>query len=69
MLKEVDPVDALRSYADKRGSQKAAAHALGVSSSYLSEMLRRSRGIPTRVLDALGLREAVVQKRASGATQ
>lgn len=52
----------LRRHIDEQcgGSQREFAMRVGVSESYLSEMLRGTRGFATNVLQVLGLRRSEV---------
>jgi DNA-binding transcriptional regulator YdaS (Cro superfamily) len=62
---EVDPLIALGFCVALRGSQKAAAKALGIKPSYLHDLLHGRRKFSAAVLKRLGLKRVVV--RANGA--
>lgn len=59
MLTEQDVIDRLRAAVQAAGSQKAYAERIGVSQTYLSDVLNGSRAPGEKILTALQL-EAVV---------
>ena len=56
MGKAIQPMRVLRDFVAQRGSQAAAAKAIGISPPLLSDILAGKRGFSDRVLKALGLR-------------
>lgn len=62
MLTEQDVMDRLRTAVQAAGSQKAYAEKIGVSQSYLSDVLIGNRSPGEKILIVLGL-EAVVMYR------
>lgn len=60
-LREIDPRDRLRQFVAEHTYQQNAAAALGVSPSFLSDLLRGRRTFSPRMLAALGLRTTTVQ--------
>lgn len=60
-VNEVDPIARLRAWVDQYPTQQAAATAMGITPSYLSEMLSGKRYVSTKTLALLGLREAVIE--------
>ena len=61
-MKEVEPLLALRAFVAKYPTQLEAARALAISPPTLSDLLLGRRPFSARVLDALGLRTAVVAR-------
>ncbi len=59
-MKETDPLKKLRAVVAKYPSQKAAAEALRVPQSYLSDVLHERRPFSAHLLTAIGLRRAIV---------
>lgn len=60
-MKPVDPIAVLRQFVSTHPSQLAAAAALGISPTYLSDMLNKRRDVSARVLAKLGLKTVVIQ--------
>jgi len=56
----IDPVQHLRVFVESNGTQRAAAEALGVTSMFVGDMLKRRRPIPKAILNKLGLKQVVV---------
>lgn len=65
MLTEQEVMDRLRAAVAAAGSQKAYADSIGVSQSYLSDVLVGNRAPGEKILTALGL-EAVTMYRETG---
>ncbi len=59
----VDPLERLREYVTRHGTQRAAAAALHVSDSYLSDLLNRRRPFSAIVLERLGLQWTITERR------
>jgi DNA-binding transcriptional regulator YdaS (Cro superfamily) len=49
----------LEAFVSRFETQKAAAEALGISTSYLNDILKSNRPIPSHVLDRIGLERVV----------
>jgi predicted XRE-type DNA-binding protein len=66
-MKRHDPATALQAFVDDQhgASQKLAAEALGISQSYLSDLLKGRRRCPDALLVKLGLERIVVRMPAS----
>ena len=66
-MKQLDPAEALRLYVRRQwcGSQKQAATAMGISQSYLSDLLAGRRRCPDTLLAKLGLERIVVRMPAA----
>ena len=62
---ELDPIEVLRAFVDKHGTQVAAARALGVSKPHITDLLYGRRGFSPAMLDKLGLQRIVIQRKAS----
>lgn len=62
MLTEQDVLDRLRAAVQAAGSQRAYAEQIGVSQTYLSDVLTGNRAPGEKILNALSL-EAVVMYR------
>lgn len=60
-MKEMNPLDALRTYCDRCGTQRKAAVSLGISQAYLSDLLLGRREFSPAMLEKLGLRKIVVK--------
>jgi DNA-binding transcriptional regulator YdaS (Cro superfamily) len=60
-LKEIDPRTRLQAVVGRYPTQQDAAAELGISPSYLSDMLAGKRNISDRILAWIGLRATVVQ--------
>lgn len=61
-----DPLQLVKDYVAKAGSQTAAARTLGVSVPYLNDILHGRRKLSDRFLEKLGLTRVVVaQKRGA----
>ena len=60
MSTETDPRQALRRLVYTHRTQTATARHLGISASYLSDMLAGKRDVSEPILRVLGLRRAVV---------
>lgn len=56
-----DTLQAVRDHVAKFESQGAAAAAMGISTSYLSDILNERRDISDRVLAAIGLKRIAVE--------
>lgn len=65
MLTEQDVMERLRVAVAAAGSQKAYAERIGVSQTYLSDVLIGNRTPGQKILDALGL-EALLMYREKG---
>jgi transcriptional regulator with XRE-family HTH domain len=64
-MKRHDPATVLRTYVQAHGgSQKQAAERLGMSESYLSDLLHGKRRCSDAVLAAIGLERVIVRKAA-----
>jgi transcriptional regulator with XRE-family HTH domain len=65
-MKRHDPATALQAYVAANGaSQKQAAKAMGISQSYLSDLLAGRRRCPDTLLAKLGLERIVVRAPAA----
>lgn len=60
-MRQADPLEALKSFVETHPTQKAAATALGINESYLSDLLKARRKFSERMLEALGLKQVVVK--------
>jgi hypothetical protein len=60
-MKVVDPNPALIAFVSKYRTKNDAAAVLGISASYLQDILKGNRRIPTKVIEALGLKQVVVK--------
>ena len=60
-----DPRAALLEFIASQGTQKSAAAALGVSATYLVDLKRGRRGFSDVMLEKLGLRRVVIDRKAS----
>jgi hypothetical protein len=61
-MKNRDPLVALEQFVARHPTQAAAAVALGLSQSYLCDLLAGRRAFSDRVLALLGLKRVVVQR-------
>jgi plasmid maintenance system antidote protein VapI len=62
MVREVEPVQMLKTYVAQFDTQKEAAGSLGVHASYLSALLNERQDIPDTLLTKIGLRRIVVKE-------
>ena len=64
-MPQIDPVDRLRRIVEAHGTQGRAAKALGVSVSYLNDMLQGRRNISDAMLSRLSLRriETIIEAK------
>lgn len=58
-----DPVECLRALVEKHGTQKRVAGRLGVSRSYLADILNGRKPPGQRILAKLGFRQVKVYER------
>lgn len=61
MVKTVEPIQCLQAFVDRFESQREAAAELGISQSYLSDLLNDRREFSERILAAIGLARVVVK--------
>ena len=61
-MKIVDPVEMLRNRVTTRGDQKTLANEIGISQTYLCDLLAGRRAVAKKVLDYLGLERVVIQR-------
>ena len=61
MVKELDPLTELRAFVARYPTQAAAAAALAISQSYLSDLLAGRRHISDAMLNKLGLTRKLVK--------
>lgn len=66
MLVEVSPITALQEQVVAKGSQKAVAAELGISPSFLNDILQGHRQAPEKVLAQLKLRRAIIRETRKG---
>lgn len=59
-------LSALRSAVTAKGSQKAAAEAIGISPQFLNDMLKGNRAVGGKALEYLGFAEITVYYRIGG---
>ena len=59
-----DAIEALQAFVDQHETQAAAAANLGISGSYLHDLLNGKRTFSDRILHALGLRRIIIQDEA-----
>ena len=64
-MAQADPLAALIAFVKLHGTQKDAAHALGIGASYLSDLLNGNRKLPEWLLDKLGYETVIVKQRKS----
>jgi len=64
-MKEVDPIQVLRAFVQKHGSQAAAARRLNISEPYLCDLLYGRRAVSENIQKKLNLRTIVVEDRLS----
>lgn len=62
MAKKVDPIVTLRAHVKAFGTQNRVAVVLGVSPTYIGDLLAGRRPFSARMLAALGLEKAIVKK-------
>ncbi len=62
MVMEVDALSALKTYCKRFDTQGDAASSLAVSKQYLNDLLHGRRELSPRILNKLGLRQAVVKE-------
>ncbi len=55
-MKLIDERTALRAYVDRQASQQEAAKKLGISATFIIDILKGYRKCPARVLDVMGFR-------------
>lgn len=60
-MKQLDPKTILEAFVNARPTKIEAAQELGISAAFLHDILKGNRGIPAKVLDALGLKQIVVK--------
>ena len=60
MAREIEPLTTLKAFVARYPTQSAAAGALGIRPSYLSDLLLNRRTFSPMILNRLGLRRAVV---------
>ncbi len=60
-MKPVDPVETLRAFVATHPTQRQAAAALGISATYLGDILNERRDVSDTVLAKLGLKRIVVK--------
>jgi len=61
-MADTTSIKALAALVARVGSQRGAAEVLGVSASFVSDMLRNKRRFSERILRKLGLQRVVVPK-------
>ncbi len=66
MLIEANPLAALQEFVVAKGSQKTAAAELGVSPSFLNDILQGHRQVSDKILNQLNLRRAVIRETRKG---
>jgi antitoxin component HigA of HigAB toxin-antitoxin module len=62
-MKNANPIDVLHEYVERFDTHGAAAKKLGISTSYLSDLLHGRRTFTTPMLNKLGLQRVVVERR------
>lgn len=60
-MKPIDERHALQNYIARVGSQKQAAEKLGISASFIIDILKGYRRCPARMLDIMGFRRVPAQ--------
>ena len=60
-LKPIDPVARLLALQAKIGTRKDLAQKMGVTPSYMSDVINRRRDLSPRLLKALGLRRVIIE--------
>lgn len=63
-MKQVEPIDRLRAFVAKYGTQNDAAAALEISRPYLSDILNGRREFSDTILARLGLCRIVVEAKS-----
>jgi antitoxin component HigA of HigAB toxin-antitoxin module len=64
MVKAIDPYEALQDYVSQFNTQVEAAHALEISTPYLTDLLKRRRTFSDNMLAKLNLTTIVVKESA-----
>ena len=59
----IDPRSRLRRLVRRCGTQRAAAHEMGISSNYLSDLIHGHRVCSDRILEKIQLRRIIVSVR------
>lgn len=60
MKREANPVHQLQTFVEAHDTQRAAAKALGISATFLNDLMHQRRPIPERFYRKLGLKRIVV---------
>lgn len=60
-MKELDPLATLKTFVAGHPNQRTAAAALGITQSYLSDLVNGRRDLSDQLLAQLGLRRIVVK--------
>lgn len=66
MLTEANPLTALQEFVVAKGSQKSAAAELGVSPSFLNDILQGHRQVSDKILSQLKMRRAIIRETRKG---
>lgn len=65
MVQEANPLEVLRAHVEKFDTMTQAAEDIGVSLTFLSDVLREQSPISQKILSRLGLRRAVIRDNSA----